>query len=111
MKSVFSILVPLLFALFFLSLFGEKIPYNDGAGFDGTFYREVFRNFSNDFFSIGYDGFRIQRIFPFCAMNLVYGALNIPLDNSHMLWGMGVLHIFNLILQVVFFFKLAFLRN
>ena len=111
MKSVFSILVPLLFALFFLSLFGEKIPYNDGAGFDGTFYREVFRNFSNDFFSIGYDGFRIQRIFPFCAMNLVYGALNIPLDNSHMLWGMGVLHIFNLILQVVFFFKLAILRN
>ena len=111
MKSVFPVLITLLFALFFLSLFGEKIPYNDGAGFDGTFYREVFRNFSNDFFSIGYDSFRIQRIFPFCAMNLVYGALNIPLDNIHMLWGMGILHVLNLILQVVFFFKLARLRN
>ena len=111
MKSVFPVLITLLFALFFLSLFGEKIPYNDGAGFDGTFYREVFRNFSNDFFSIGYDSFRIQRIFPFCAMNLVYGALNIPLDNIHMLWGMGILHVLNLILQVVFFFKLAHLRS
>lgn len=110
-KSVPAILVALLFALFFVSLFGEKHPYNDGAGFDGTFYREVFQNFSIDFFAHGYDSFRIQRIFPFCLMNIVYRATGIPLDNAHMIWGMGVLHVLNLVVLVVFFFKLASLRG
>ena len=56
-------------AIFAFSFFFETIPYHDGAGFDGTFYQEVFRSFSTDFFSAGYDSFRIQRIFPFCLLH------------------------------------------
>lgn len=37
-------------AIFAFSFFFETIPYHDGAGFDGTFYQEVFRSFSTDFF-------------------------------------------------------------
>jgi len=106
-KVIPALLVALLFALFIPSLFGEKIPFNDGAGFDGAFYREVFRNFTTDFFTVGYDSFRIQRIFPFCLMNVVYNIAGIPLDNFHMMRGMQALHLLNILLQVVFFYKLA----
>lgn len=89
----------------------EQIPVNDGAGFDGVFYREVFRNFSTEFFTVGYDSFRIQRIFPFCLMNLVYKLAGVPLTNAHMMAGMIILHFLNLAIQILFFFKLAKLQE
>ena len=97
-RGATALLVFLLFALFAFSFYAELIPVNDGAGFDGAFYREVFRNFSTDFFTSGYDSFRIQRIFPFCLLNVVYGLAGIPLDNAHMIAGMYVLHFVNLAL-------------
>lgn len=106
-----SLLVFLLFALFAFSFYAEQIPVNNGAGFDGAFYREVFRNFSTDIFAVGYDSFRIQRIFPFCLMNMVYNLAGIPLDNAHMMAGMVVCHFLNLAVQVLFFFKLAKLQG
>ena len=42
-------MVALLLVLFGASLYGEKIPINNGAGFDGEFYRSVAQNFSADF--------------------------------------------------------------
>ncbi len=110
-RGATALLVFLLFALFAFSFYAELIPVNDGAGFDGAFYREVFRNFSTDFFTSGYDSFRIQRIFPFCLLNVVYGLAGIPLDNAHMIAGMYVLHFVNLALQLLFFFKLAKLQG
>lgn len=115
-KKIFSrgaatLLVFLLFALSAFSFYIEQIPINNGAGFDGAFYRDVFRNFSTDFFTIGYDSFRIQRIFPFSLLNLVYNLAGIPLDNAHMMAGMAVCHFLNLAVQVLFFFKLAKLQG
>ncbi|MBR3073878.1 hypothetical protein [Fibrobacter sp.] len=54
------LLVVVLFFLFTLSFVGETIPLNDGAGYDGAFYYNVAQNFSTDFFSVGYDRFRIS---------------------------------------------------
>lgn len=98
-------------AIFAFSFFFETIPYHDGAGFDGTFYQEVFRSFSTDFFSAGYDSFRIQRIFPFCLLHYVYKALSIPLDNAHMTAGVIVAQFINLLLQLFLFFRLAKLQQ
>ncbi len=110
-RTIYGLLSAILLALFALSVCGETIPVNEGAGFDGEFYREVFRNFSADFFATGYDSFRIQRIFPFCLMNVVYNLAGIPLDNAHMMAGMYVLHFVNLALQLLLFFKLARLQG
>lgn len=101
----------LLLAIFAYSFYAEQIPVNDGAGFDGVFYREVFQNFSTDVFTVGYDRFRIQRIFPFCLMNVVYNLAGIPLTKSHMMTGMTLLHFLNLAIQILFFFKLAKLQG
>lgn len=106
-KVIYGLLTLGLFALVAISVLGETIPVNDGAGFDGEFYREVFRNFFGTFFSTGYDSFRIQRIFPFCLMNVVYTVAGIPRDNPHMITGMYVLLFVNLALQVYLFFRFA----
>lgn len=97
--------------IFSFSFFFETIPYHDGAGFDGTFYQEVFRSFSTDFFSTGYDSFRIQRIFPFCLLHYVYKAFSIPLDNIHMTMGVMLAQLINLLLQLFLFFRLAKLQQ
>ena len=106
-RIVYGLLSAILLILFALSVFGETIPVNGGAGYDGEFYREVFRGFSTDFFSTGYDAFRIQRIFPFCLMNAVYSLTGIPLDNAHMINGMYTLLFLNLAFQLWLFFRLA----
>lgn len=106
-KLVLGALTAILLAIFTASAVGETIPVADGAGFDGEFYREVFRGFTSDFFASGYDSFRIQRIFPFCLMHLVYKAVGIPLDNANMMTGMYALHFVNIALQLLLFYKLA----
>ena len=106
-RIVYGLLSAVLLTLFAISVFGETIPVNEGAGYDGEFYRKVFRGFSTDFFTTGYDAFRIQRIFPFCLMNVVYTLTGIPLDNAHMINGMYALLFMNLALQLLLFFKLA----
>lgn len=105
--AIYALLTIVLLTIVTLSVFGETIPVNDGAGFDGEFYREVFRDFTGTFFTAGYDSFRIQRIFPFCLMNVVYNLAGIPLDNAHMIVGMYVLLFVNLAFQLFLFFKFA----
>lgn len=104
----YIVLLPIVFlVLFSISIVSEIIPFNDGAGFDGEFYRSVFQGFSQDFFKNGYDSFRIQRIFPFCLLNLVYTALSIPLTNQNMILGMDIAHYLNFAIQVTLFFKFS----
>lgn len=110
-KLIYLALTALLLVLFSISVFGETTPVADGAGYDGEFYRKVFENFSTDFLGEGYDSFRIQRIFPFCLMHLVYKVAGIPFCYTSMINGMYVLHFVNLALQLLLFFKLVLNRK
>lgn len=103
----YALLIVILLLIFSYSLFGEKILYNDGAGWDGEFYRNVAKNFSFDFLNKGYDNFRIQRIFPFFILNIVYSIFSIAKTNATLMAGMLILNSINLIVQIIFFFKLA----
>ena len=107
MQEVSVLLVVVLLFLFTLSFVGEKIPLNDGAGYDGAFYYNVAQNFSKDFFSAGYDRFRIFRIFPFFLINLFFLLFNIEATHANLMTSMYVLHFLNLAVQLIFFFKLV----
>ena len=107
MHEVSVLLVVVLFFLFTLSFVGEKIPLNDGAGYDGAFYYNVAQNFSTDFFSAGYDRFRIFRIFPFFLINLFFLLFNIEATHANLMTSMYVFHFLNLAVQLIFFFKLV----
>jgi len=103
--SAFLAVVLLFF--FALSLTGEKVPLNDGVGYDGSFYYNVAQNFSTDFWATGYDKFRIFRIFPFFLINLFFSFFSIEPSHANLMRSMYVLHVFNLVLQLVFFFKIV----
>ncbi len=104
---MFALLVFILLLLWTLSFAGEKIPLNNGAGFDGLFYYNVAKDFSTDFFGDGYDRFRIFRIFPFFLINLFFSFFCIEPSHTNLMRSMFVLHYVNLAIQLIFFFKLA----
>ena len=104
--GIFGFLVLTLFILFTLSFISERTPLNDGAGYDGAFYYSVAQNFSTDFWTTGYDSFRIFRIFPFFLINLVFSLLGIEATHANLMHSMYVLHFANLAIQIVFFAKL-----
>ena len=104
--GVFGLLTLTLLLLFTLSFTGERTPLNDGAGYDGAFYYSVAQNFSTDFWTTGYDSFRIFRIFPFFLINLFFSLFNIEATHANLMHSMYVLHFANLAIQLVFFFKL-----
>ena len=110
-QGVFVLLVFILFLFFTQSFIGEKIPLNDGAGYDGAFYYNVAHNFSTDFWTTGYDKFRIFRIFPFFLINLFFTLFNIEPKPSLLTSSMYVLHFTNIVIQLAFFFKLARLNE
>lgn len=104
--GIFGFLVLTLFILFTLSFISERTPLNAGAGYDGAFYYSVAQNFSTDFWTTGYDSFRIFRIFPFFLINLVFSLLGIEATHANLMHSMYVLHFANLAIQIVFFAKL-----
>ena len=104
---LFSALLTLFAVIFLFSIFGEKVPYNDGAGWDGVFYRDVTQNFTTDFFRNSYDSFRIQRIFPFFIINILLSIFSIEPTHTATMNTMLVLLCLNMAVLVIYFFKLA----
>ncbi|WP_405329794.1 hypothetical protein [Fibrobacter sp.] len=100
------LLVLVLLILFTLSITGEKTPLNNGIGYDGTFYYQVAQNFTTDFWTTGYDRFRIFRIFPFFLINLFFSFFDIEPTLANLMHSMYVLHFCNLAILLFFFFKL-----
>lgn len=89
------------------SFTGEKIAMNDGAGWDGLFYRNVSANFTEDIVNTGYDSFRLQRIAPFALINVIYTLLDIPKDNDSLMIGVLLLNAFSIVVLLIYFFKIS----
>ncbi|RHJ94192.1 hypothetical protein [Parabacteroides bouchesdurhonensis] len=102
-----SILVLLLLSIILYSIIvGEKVPLNDGAGWDGAIFRNMASSFWNS--PIGaYNSYSIQRIFPFVLINLVYVCLNISIDNASLMLGMHITNVLFLVLGIYFFFRIS----
>lgn len=90
---------------------GEKVAYNDGAGWDGVFYREVVQNFSEDYFNGLYDQYHIQRVFPFAIMNLIYNVFDISKDNFTIMWGAVIMNSLVILTMVCYFFRLSTMQK
>ena len=100
----------LILSLFIIVLFqvpGEKVPYNDGAGWDGVFYREVATGFLDTMEDSGYDAYRLQRILPFAFLNVFYVLLGLDMDAHSLMVGILVLNLLALALGVYWFFGMS----
>ena len=106
-RSIFYFLIFITLALFSFSALLETHPHNDGAGFDGLFYRDVAQSFLSTIKTEGYDSFRIHRIFPFFVLNLIFSWCSIETYNTNLMYGIYFFHYINLFIQFLFFFKIA----
>ena len=101
------LLVLIFFLLVMVQLPGEKIPLNDGAGWDGTFYREVAAGFLDTIEESGYSPYQMQRILPFAGLNIVYVLLGLDMDHNSLTVGVLVLNLLALILGVYWYFGIS----
>lgn len=101
------VLCSILFIILFFSFKGEKVAYNEGAGWDGLFYREVVQNFSNDYFDYKYDRYRIQRVAPFAILNIIYNIFDLPKDNHSVLVGALCMQLVVICCMLLCFFKFS----
>jgi hypothetical protein len=108
---VYVILCAILLGIVVFSMLGEKVAYNDGAGWDGLFYRNVAYNFSNEILDNQYDLYHIKRILPFAVINIVFNIFNIEKNNTSLLWGIQILNIIILFVGVYFFIKILHKLN
>ncbi|MCL1943293.1 MAG: hypothetical protein FWF54_07095 [Candidatus Azobacteroides sp.] len=110
MKTVFitrAALVGILMVILSFSFLGEKMAVNEGAGWDGDFYREFARSFDTQIKEGGYSIYTIQRIAPFALINVVYNSFGISKDNASLMVGVCILNIISIIISVCYFFKIS----
>ena len=87
---------------------GERIPVNDGFGWDGVVYGEITKDFSGQVFGGKLNGYYLQRIFP-CAV-VHYGLRLMGLsttDGPNVLRGFQVYNALLLVLGVYVWWAVA----
>lgn len=94
--------IPFIILLFLVP--GEKVAYNDGAGWDGNTYREVALTFLDN---PHLDAYLLQRILPFATLNISYNLFGIPLSNGNLMLGILILNVLALLLGMLWYFQFA----
>lgn len=101
------ILTTLLLGLLCFSFLGEKIPYNNGAGWDGVKYREVTLHFDELIQNKGIDKYHMNRILPFAMVHYGLKVINAEMNEDNALKGCCVFNLLCILISVAYFFKLS----
>ncbi|MEM7367775.1 MAG: hypothetical protein AAF587_04175 [Bacteroidota bacterium] len=107
MKTYRIVLLIVLTSVLLIGFLGEKIPINDGLGWDGISYAEITQDFDEDFLNGEIDSYRFQRILLPLLINKSMHVLGIPLTNSAIITAYSVANLLFIGLSVYLFFLLA----
>lgn len=90
---------------------GEKLPLNDGAGWDGVIYRDIVLNIDKTYFHHGINKYHMHRVLPFAVTHGLMRMAGVEMNNSNALWASVLMNVLMVVLSVVFLFRLSsFLR-
>lgn len=104
-KRLQWILIVVFFGIL-LFTFSQEKTVNNGAGYDGIYYRDLVRNFP-EMLHASFSDYKASRVLPFAAAHYLLNVLNIePTDGVILftIWGMMFLL---MIAGVVYYFKIA----
>ena len=104
-------LVIIFFIILFFTLIGEKVPLNDGMGWDGMNYFRTIQSFTELIANHGYDRYAIQRIMPWGMVNILFRICNIEANTHNALYAAGILNVIVLSLSIFYFFKISDLKK
>lgn len=100
----FPVLVGLWGVFYFL--FGEKIPANNGLGWDGFRYADILKNLLH---SKEIDSYTAMRVYPSFLLRSFYSIFNIELSDQNIVRGFELLNVLS-VFFTVFFIKKIFIH-
>lgn len=101
------VLIGILLVILIYSFTGEKLPYNNGLGWDGEDYFSILQNFSDMYLDRGINAYHIQRILPFAIIHYIYAIFGIEVTPASAVTGCSVLNFICILLTVLYFFKIS----
>lgn len=101
------ILIGILLVILIYSFTGEKLPYNNGLGWDGEDYFSILQNFSDMYLNREINAYHIQRILPFAIIHYTYTIFGIEVTPESAVTGCSVLNFICILLTVLYFFKIS----
>lgn len=104
-------LVLIFFTILFFTLIGEKVPLNDGMGWDGMNYFRTVQSFTELIANQGYDRYAIQRIMPWGLVNIVFKFFNIETSSYNALFSAVIINVVALLLSIFYFFRISDLKK
>jgi hypothetical protein len=88
-------------------LLTERIPFNNGLGWDGAIYAKWARDFHQEAFETGIDAYRIQRILPAAITHYTLRALGMTLSDKHIINCFAAINIISITLVAMFWVRIA----
>jgi hypothetical protein len=88
-------------------LAGERIPFNNGLGWDGAIYAKWARDFHQEAFETGIDAYRIQRILPAAITHYSLRAFGMTLSDKHIINCFAAINIISITLAAMFWVRIA----
>lgn len=104
-------LIGILLVILVYSFTGEKLPYNNGLGWDGEDYFNILQNFSDLYLSHGINSYHIQRILPFAIVHYVHSFFEIEVTTQSAIAGCSILNFICILLTAFYFFKISINRQ
>ncbi len=108
MSKIRIIYISIFTVIIILGLLGERIPLNNGLGFDGaTRFAPAVRNYKSQIVNRTIDSYYIQRLVPSIAVDVICKILQLDTSNDKsILKGFIILDIISLVLSLFFFIRL-----
>lgn len=100
-------LIGILLAILVYSFTGEKLPYNNGLGWDGEDYFNILQNFSELYVNRGINAYHIQRILPFAIVHYAHFLFGEAVTIPSAITGCCILNFICILLTVFYFFKIS----
>lgn len=88
-------------------LVGERIPFNNGLGWDGAIYAKWARDFHHEAFETGIDAYRIQRILPAAITHYTLRGMGMTLSDKHIINCFAVINTLSIMLVAMFWVRIA----
>jgi hypothetical protein len=101
------ILVLILILLLIKGYYSEKIPVNDGLGWDGFGYGNLIRNAETFLSDRSIDKYLFQRIGIPLFLHYVFNLLNIGFLNSNFIAAFEILNLVCILTAILYFFKIS----
>lgn len=107
MKQYRLFLILVLASVLLFGFFGEKIPVNNGLGWDGITYAKITKNFDEQFLKGEIDSYRFQRVLLPFLISKSLGLLQIAPSDAAIVTAYSVANLLCIALSVFLFFLIA----